>query len=144
MPSVPAQAVGDLRGIEPVHLGAVDLDDDVARPQAGAVGGRLGERMHDHCLVVARRDHHADAGVLAALILAHAPVRLGVEELGVRIETGEHLRDRALVDRGFRVHFVRVVLLDFVEHLAEYAEALLDLVVGGCGRYADPWAEETA
>ncbi len=60
-------------------------------------------------------DGHADAVVLAVLVLAHLGEGLGVVEVGVGVEDVEHARDGAVVDGLVGLvggHRLGVVLLD--------------------------------
>ena len=64
------QHVGYFGGRESGAGFAIDFEDDVARTNAGLVGGRADEgREHDR-LVIRCADRHADAVILALLLFA--------------------------------------------------------------------------
>src|SRR4029077_15236889 len=88
---------------------------------------------HDHGVILAWGDDHADAVVLAALIFAEESELAGVKEIGVRVEHAEHARDGALVDGFVDVNGLGVVGLHHVQNAREVADGGLVVVRGGRG-----------
>ena len=64
------QQIGHLGGIQAQSALVVDLEDNVAGPQAGLEGGRTRERIDHHGVTAARLNGHPDTIVAAALIFA--------------------------------------------------------------------------
>ena len=123
-----SQAVGVLA----VHADqlAVYRIDNVAGMDAGAEGGRSLGGIDDVDLAVLLLDGHADAVVLAVLLLAHLGVCLGIKEVGVRIKDAQHPRNRPVVDCSvslFAVDRLGVVLLHQRIDVGEGFEAVAQL-----------------
>ena len=76
-------------------------------------------------------DFHADAVILAVLILLEELVSLGIEEAGVRIERAQHAGDGAVVERFIGRDIVGKVGLDQVEDLGEGLEAGAEIILRG-------------
>ena len=125
------QQVGDVARAHVLGRFAVDGNDHVARMNAGLVGRRPGEGIDHDDFVVARADGHAHAVVLAALVFAHQRIRLGIEEIRVRIERVQHARDRPVVDSFVRIHRLGVIVFDERVHIGELLQAVLDVRVAG-------------
>src|ERR1019366_2125966 len=122
-----------------------DLDDDVAGAQACFVRRGTDERRHDDGLTVAALDGHAYAVILAALIFAQVFEIFGIEEVGMRVESAQHLGDRTLIDGFVGTHGVREVLLDGRVDPRERFHTGLDVVVRcGSGCYFEPRAIHSA
>ena len=99
---------------------------------AGAEGGGSLGGIDDVNLVALLLDGHADAEVVAALVLAHAGVFLGVVKVGVGVEHAQHARNRPVVED--RVGLVAgdglgVILLDQRIDAAEGAETVAQLAL---------------
>ncbi len=127
------QQVGDFGRIEIIGRLIVDFDDHVAGAQAGFIRGRTDKRRHHDGLAVAALHRHSDAVIVAALIFAQGFEILRIEEVRVRIERPQHLRNRALVDRFIGVDGIGEVFLDGRIDLRELLHARLDVVVGTGG-----------
>ena len=127
------QQLRHIAGAHVVGRLAVDRDDDIARADARAIGGRTGKgRDHDD-FVIARTNLHAHAVILAALLLAQGRVGFGIEEVGVRIEHPQHAGNRPVVDGLVRVDRLGIVLLHHVVNIGEAAQAFAHVAVaGGC------------
>ena len=140
------QQVGHFGGGEVVGGLIVHLHDDVARPQARAIGGRTGERRDHDGLAVERPHLHADAEVVALLVFAQELVIAGIEEIGVRVERAQHARDGALVDGFIGIHLVGEVLFDQAIDAGEGFQAGADFVaaVADGGRRLDLGSEDAA
>ncbi len=123
------EQVGNVGSAHVVGGFAVDRDDHVARMNAGLVSRRSHERDDDDDLVVARANRHADAVILAALLFSQQGIRLGIEEVGVRIERVQHARNRAVIDGLVRVDRLGVVVLDDLIDLSELLQAVLDIAI---------------
>ena len=132
------QQVGDFGGGQIVGFLVVDFDNHVARPQAGAIGGRSGEgRQHDG-LAVARLHLHADAVVVALLLFAQQLEIARIEEIGVRVERAQHARDSAFVDGFVGNQRIGEILFDELVKLGESLQAGADAIfVGGGGCHFD-------
>src|SRR5579859_2568647 len=128
------QQVGDVAGAHVFGGFAVDGDDYVTRMNAGLVSGRADERENHDDFVVARADGHTYAVVLATLVFAHERVRLGIKEIGVRIERVQHAWDGAVVYGLVGVHRFGIVLLNQGVHVSELFQAVLDFGIAGHGR----------
>ena len=123
------QQVGHVRRAHIFGRFPVDRDDHVARMNAGLVGGRSGKRKnHDH-FIIARTNGHTHAVIFAALVFAHQRVRLGIEEIRVRIERVQHARNRPVVDGLIRVHRFGVVVLNQRIDVGELLQAVLNVRV---------------
>src|SRR6266700_801878 len=122
-----AQIVGGL---------AVDGNDYVSGAQTGFVGRSAGERSHNNDLVIAWRNLHAHAVILAALLFAHQRVRLGIKEIRVRIEDVKHARDGAVVYGFVSVDRFGVILLHQAIDLGELTQTVTDVRVRGAGSNA--------
>src|SRR5205814_6288963 len=103
------------------------------------------KRRDDNYFIIARPDGHADAVVLAALVFAEERVRLGIKEVGVRIEDVQHAGDGAVVDRLIGIHRLGIVLLDYAVNVSELAQAVAHIgVAAGRGRRSDLLPEQHA
>ena len=125
----PFEQVGDVGGAHIVGRLAVDGGDDIAGPNAGSVGWGTDERGDYDDLIIARADRHADAVILAALLLAKLRIRLWIKEIGVRVELVQHARDGSVVDGLVGIHRVGVVLFDRLIHFGELLEAVANVGV---------------
>ena len=114
-----------------ISLGAVSTL--IARTEAGVVGWRAHVRSHDDRVILAGRNNHAYAVVLAALVFTQQRKLAGVEEIGVGIEHAKHARDGALINGLVDVHRFSVVRLNDIEHSGKIADRGL-VVVGRSGR----------
>ena len=134
----PLQQVGHIARAHVVGGLAVHGGDDVARPDAGAIRGRSHKRRnHDH-FVVARPHRHSHAVIFPALIFAQQGIRLGIEEIRVRIEHVQHARNGPVVDGLVGVHRLGIVLLHHVIHRGELPQAVADVGISpGSGRRID-------
>ena len=101
------QHVGDIAGRQAFGRLLVNLDDHIAWPNSRVVGGRAHVRRHHHRVVLAGRNHHADAVILAALVFPQERKLPRIKEIRVRIEHAQHARDGPLVDRLIDVHRLR-------------------------------------
>ena len=63
------------------------------------------------------------------MIFPQQGIRLGIEEVGVRIEHVQHARNCTVVDGFVRIHWLSVILLDDVIDLGELLQALIDIGV---------------
>ena len=115
-PLRPLQHSGDLRHCGALGIGIVHGNDLVGRPQTGAEGRRVDERIHHDHFAFGRTDIHPDAEVMAGLSFAHERVSFGIEEIGMRVEGAKHVRDRALKHRVIGIRFVgEITLYRFVD-----------------------------
>src|SRR4029077_586697 len=71
-------------------------------------------------------------------------VRLGIEEIGVRVERVQHAGNRAVIDGLVRVDRFGVVVLDDLVDLGELLQAVLDIGVVTPRRVRTPLREEHA
>src|SRR5581483_2274892 len=106
-----ADQVDRLSQVEAFEVPPVDLDDEVARPQARLLAGRAVERR-DHPQAVIHKVHlHADALEAAAQLGVGQLAMLRVEEDSVRVaDRFEHALDGALGELA-RVQRRAVVVL---------------------------------
>ena len=128
------QAVGIL-AIDGDQL-AVHRVDDVAGMNTGLERGRTLSGKDDIDFAVLRLDGHADAVIVATLLLAHPGVGLGVVEGGVRVKHAQHAGNRSVVDGGVglvAVNRLGVVLLDQRVDVGEGLEAVAELAFVGRG-----------
>ena len=104
--------------------GVVDLDDQVAGLDAGAERGRVLDRRDDAHDAVLDADLDAEAAELALRGDLQFLERLGVEEVGVRVEPAHHAVDRFLDELvvGDRLD---VVALDLAEDRREELQVLV-------------------
>ena len=123
----PLEQIGNVGSAHVVGGLAVDGNDHVARMDSRLVGRRSDKWEDDDDFIVARADRHSDAVVLAALFLAEQRVRLGIEEVGVRVERVQHARNGAVVDGFVGVDRLGVVVLDNLVHLCELLQAVFDV-----------------
>src|SRR5262249_39686949 len=127
------QKFGDFAGAQIIGRFAVNRDDDVAGANAGTVGGGAHEgRNYDH-LVITRAHLHAHPVVLAALLFAQQGVRLGIKEIGVRIQHAQHAGDGSVVNSLLGVDGLGVILLNHLVHLGKGAEAVVEVGDSRCG-----------
>src|SRR5271167_4207270 len=143
------QEVGYVAGAHIVGGLAVDRDDDVSGANAGAISGRARKGRNDDDFVVTRPDRHADAVILAALILAQKGVRLGIKKVRVRIEHMQHAGNGAVINGFVGVHRLGIVLLHQAVHVGELAQAVTNvgIAAGSCSRVdllSEDHAEESA
>src|ERR1700682_165747 len=73
--------VCNITGSEAVGGLVIDLDDYVAGANSGVIGRGADVGSHDHGVVLAWGNDHADAVVLAALIFAEQGELAGVKEI---------------------------------------------------------------
>ena len=122
---------------------AVDGENLVAWADAGFIGGGAFEGVEDYYFGFAAGgglwlDGHANAVVLAVLVLAHLGEGFGVVEVGVWIKDVEHAGDGTVVD-GFvglvGVEGLGVVLLDEGVDIGEGVERVAEggLIAGRLG-----------
>ena len=139
------QQVGDLGGGQVVGGLVVHLHDDVARPDARAVGGGAGERRDHHGLAVERPHLHAHAEVVALLVLTQELIIARIEEIGVRVEGAECARDGALIDGFIGIHLVGEVLFHQAVNAGERFQAGADVIaIGDGGSRLDLRSEDAA
>src|SRR5258708_7599248 len=125
--------VGDVASGQTIGGLVVDLHDDVAGTYAGVIGRCADVGSHDHRVVLAGGDDHADAVILAALIFAQESELAGVEEIGVRVKHAEHAGNGALVDGLVDVDGLRVIGLNDIQNARKIANGGLVIVRGGRG-----------
>ena len=102
----------------------VDLDDEVAGLDAGAERGRVLDRRHDPDDAVLDADLDPEAAELALRRDLQVLERLGVEEVGMRVEPVHHPVDRFLDQLVVRDR-LDVVRLDLAEHRREELQVLV-------------------
>ncbi len=108
-----------------VEQAAVDMGDEVARLQTGAVGRRAAGRRHHLDRAVLHGDGEAEAAIIA-VGGGHQAAEAALVEIGaVRIEAVEHAVDGA-ADQGRVVDLVDI----FGLHPLEHAHELVDLTIG--------------
>ena len=117
-------AAHQLDGVGQLHAArqlVVDLDDDVARLDAGARRGRVVDRRDhaDHAVLGADLD--AEAAELALGAGLQVLEGVGVEECRVRVETRQHAAD-CLFDQLAVIDRLDIVGLDGAEHVGELAD----------------------
>src|SRR5262245_19473932 len=127
------QKFGDFAGAQVVSRFAVNREDDVAGTNPGAVRGRAHEGRNHDDLVITRPDLHAHDVVLAALLFAQQGVRLGIKEIGVRIQHAQHAGDGSVVNSLLGVDGLGVILLNHLVHLGKGAEAVVEVGDSCCG-----------
>ena len=130
-PLGPLEQFSNVAGAHVVGRLAVHGDDHVARPDAGAVGRTAHKGSDDNHFIVARAHLHAYAVIFAALLLAQSGVGLGIKEIGVRIEHPQHAGNGAVVNCLIWIERLGVVLLHYLVHLREVAQAVVH--VGNAG-----------
>src|SRR6202142_4670285 len=123
------QQVGDVARGHVVSRLAVNRADDVAGMNAGAIRWSTSERRNDDDAIIPRPYRHTHAVIFSALIFAQQRVRLGIEEIRVRIQHMQHAGDGAVVNRLVRIHRLGIILLDYVIDLGELLQALGDIGV---------------
>ena len=94
---------------------AVQLRDDVARLDAGLVGGCVVHRANHLDEAILRDNLDADAAKFALVFLLHLAERIGIQVIGVRIKAGQHA-----VDRIFHQFLVGDRIDVLVTHPLEY------------------------
>src|SRR5215467_5379792 len=124
------QHVRHITGGQVVSGLAVNSDDYVARANAGLIGGSSHERGQDNHLVIARSNGHTDAVVFSALLFTQGRIRLGIKEIGVRIQDMKHAWNRAVIDGFIGVHRFGIILLDEVVNLRELLKVVPDIGIG--------------
>ena len=142
----------DGSGVEAFGGFTVDRKDQVSGADSGFVGGRSLERgEHDDVghssLIQLGLDGHANAVVLAMLLLAHLGEGLGVVKVGVRVEGVQHAGDGAVVDGLVDFVLVQglcVVLLDQAVDVGELVQGVAQGGLVGCGLCGDLVADEGA
>ena len=127
----PLEHIGDFAGCHVLRGLAIDRDDHVAGMNARLVSWRTRKRKDHNNFVVARSHRHAHAVVLAALVLAHQRVGLGIEEIRVWIERMQHPRDSPVVDGLVRIDRLGIVILDNRIDVRELLQAVFDVGVAG-------------
>src|SRR5579863_6842414 len=133
------QHVCDFAGAQSIGGLVVYLDNHIARPQTCVVCRRANVRRHYYRVVVPRRDDHAHAVILAALIFTEQGKLAGVKKVRVGIENAQHAGDCALVDLFVHVHRFSIVGLHDVEDRGEFAHGgLAVLGLAGGGSYRRP------
>ena len=139
-----AKALSYFADIQAVHRIPIHFGNHVAGPKTSPVGGRFGKRRDHHNLPVAGLNLHADARVMAFLLLAHPAEMIRIEKLGMRIQCVKKRRDGSLKNRLLRIEFVGVIPLDNGQHIGEPANTLADRTLRGIRRRDDSGAEQTA
>src|ERR1035438_1034415 len=141
----PFEQVSDVRGAHVVSRLAVNGGDNIAGPDAGAIGRGPSKRRDDDDLIIARANGHTAAVVLAPLFFPQSGVRLRIKEIRVRIELVQHARYGAVVDGLVGIYRVSVVLLNLFIDFGELLHAVADFGIGTRSRSgADPLREEHA
>ena len=106
---------------------AIHGDDNVARPDAGAISRCSNKRRNHDNFIITWPHRHAHAVVFAALILAQQGIRLRIEKIRMRIEHVQHAGNRAVVNGLIGIHRLRVILLHHVVDCGELAQAVADI-----------------
>ncbi len=125
------QHVGRLIGVPLLRRGALDLDDQVARPNAGALGRSTRKRRDHRDPAFLAQNLQADAPVLRlrpgpeAEVLPH--LRIDQRSVGVT-QALEHTLDRRVVDLGL-VHGLDKTALHVVQNLLERPHLQVDVVL---------------
>ena len=142
-PLRPFEQIGDVAGAHVLGGFAVYRDDHVPRMNAGFIGRRAGEGKDHDDFIVARSHRHPDAVVFAALVLAHQGIRLGIEEIRMRIERVQHPGNRTVVDGLVGIHRFGIIVLDEGIDIGELLQAVLDVGVARRRRGCCPvrWAK---
>ena len=109
---------------ESARDGVIDLDDQVARLHAGAERGRVLDRRNDFDDAVFDADLDAEAAELALGRDLQLLERIGVEEVGMRVEAVHHAVD-GLVDELVVRYRLDIVALDASEHGGEQLQVLV-------------------
>src|SRR5467141_4353509 len=130
------QHVRYFAGGQSIRGSFVDFDDHVARPDPRVIRWRSHVRRHHHCVILARRDHHAHAVILPALVLAEQGKLLGIEETRMRIEHAQHAWYGALIDGLIYVDRVGIVVLDYVQDSGKVPHGRL-IIIRRSGRGPD-------
>src|SRR5581483_3548550 len=105
----------------------INRNDDVSRMDPRAISRRPGKRGNHDDLVVTRTHGHAYSVILTALIFTKQGIRLGVEEIRVRVEHMQHARNGAVVNGLIWVHRLGVILFNDVINFGELLEAGTDV-----------------
>src|SRR5436309_9074428 len=103
---------------------AIHGDDNVARPDAGAIRWGSNKRRNHNDFIIARSNRHAHAVVFAALILAQQGIRLGVKKIRMRIEHVQHAGNCAVVNGLIGINRLGVILLHHIVDCGELAQAV--------------------
>ena len=106
-----------------VHGDPVDHDDDIARADAGLLGGRSFDGRDDDDLLIVHRHLDADPGVLPGAADLDLIVIIAVEVGGVRVKRGDHPARRRL-QQGVIVELLDIVVLDALDDRSEGARVL--------------------
>ena len=114
----------------------VDLDDQIARLDAGLGRGRAVDGRDDLDHAVLHRDLDAEAAELALGLHLHVIPFLGIHVAGMRVEGGQHAVDRRL-DQLLVRDRLDIGGADLLEHVAEQVELLIGVVVCVIARLPD-------
>src|SRR5690606_3514623 len=123
--------------------GVVDLDDQVARHDAGARGRGVLDGRDDLDEAVFGADLDAQAAELALRGGLHFTEGVGIQVRGVRIQVRHHAGN-GVVDEGLVVDRLDVVVLDGGEHVAELTELVERQGAAALGERRDAHAEQDA
>ena len=96
----------------------VDLEDHVARFDAGTVGGSVLDRRDDLHQPIFHTDFDADSAEFALRADLQVLEGVGVEVAGVRVQVRKHAAD-GVCDQFLVLDRLDIALLDGVEHLGE-------------------------
>jgi hypothetical protein len=128
----PAQLGHRLIARPPLGVVVLDLRDHVAAAHAALMGRRAFEHVDDGDVGADDLDGDPEPVVAPFLALAHLRVRLGVHEVGMGIERGEHPRDGP-IDEPVGLDLADVLLLHGVEGRGEDLVLLGHLILGDDG-----------
>ena len=116
-----AHALDRLGQGEPLHRFIVEMGDQIAGSQTGAMGRCVVDRRDHLDETVLHRDLDPEPADLAAALDLHFTEVLGVEVARMRVERGQHAVDRGL-DQLLVGHIRDVVRAHPFEHVAEQVE----------------------
>lgn len=124
-----AQDLDDRHQAHAVGCLSLDADDQIARLDAGARGGRIVDRRDHLGHAVVIRELDAEPAEPPLGVAVELVEFLGVHIVGMRIEAGEHAFER-VIGELFVVHRMDIARLDLLHHAVNERE----LASAGVGR----------
>ena len=122
----PAHALDRLGQAEALDRLAVEVGDQIARLESGAIGRRVVDRRDHFHEAAFHGDLDAEPAELAAGLHLHVAEALGIEIARMRIERGQHAVDRGF-DQLLVADFLDVVGSHALEDVAEQVQLAIGL-----------------